>query len=123
MGYSVEYLADKNIICIKVQGKLNFQMAERYSKEALKEARQNDCSKYILDHSETEVRGGINKLHASGDELQQFGFKNSDHIAIIIANFGNESDLLDPVTQNSRWSKLKYFYTADINKAYEWLNN
>jgi len=123
MGYSVNYLSDKNIINIKVEGKLNFGMAEKYSKEALKEARENECANYLLDHSKTETKGGINKLHASGDELQQFGFKNTDRIAIIITNSGKDDDLLDPVSQNSRWSKLKYFFTNDMEKAIEWLNN
>jgi hypothetical protein len=123
MGYIVNYLADKGIMKIKVSGKLNFAMAEKYSKELLKEAKENNCRKFLIDHSETEAKDGINKLHASGDELQQFGFKNTDRLAIIIAYSGSDEDLLDPASQNNRWCKLKYFFKDDIEKALDWLNS
>lgn len=121
MNYEVNYIADKKIVNVKMNGRMSFKIAEQYSKEALKLARQNDCTKFLLDHTETIMQGGSNQIHASGEELQQFGFKNTDRIAVLIANYGDDSDLLDPVNQNSRWSTLKYFYSDGIENAFGWL--
>ena len=121
MEYKVEYLNDKRIISIKMKGRLSFQMAEKYSKEAIKLAHQNDCTYFLFDHSETEMQAGINKIHTSGEELQQFGFKDKDRIAIVISNDNQDLNSLQPASHNSRWSVFKYFYADDIQEAFNWL--
>lgn len=122
MVYTVDYLEDIKIICVKMKGRLNFQIAEQYSKEAVKLARHYDCSKFIIDHTETTVQGGVNKIHVAGAELQQFGFKNTDLIAVVIANLADDPNLLEPIIQNSRWCVLKFFSAENIQEAYDWLS-
>lgn len=121
MNYSVNYIPDKKIVSVKNKGRLNFRIAEKYSTEAIKEARQNDCSKFLFDHSETVLKEGVNQIHARGDELQQFGFKDTDRIAIIIADAGDDSDLLENANLNAKWSRLKYFYSDKYDEAINWL--
>ncbi len=121
MKYSVDYLQDKNIVIIKMKERLNFQIAEQYSKEAIKVAHQNDCTKFLFDHTKTTLRDGINKIHMDGEELQQFGFKNTDRIAVVVANLNYDSNLSVPESQNSRWSTLKYFSADNIQEALNWL--
>jgi hypothetical protein len=121
MKYTVDYLPDKKIVIVKMKGRLNFQVAEQYSKEAVKLAHQNDCTKFIFDHTKTTLQEGVNKIHMDGEELQQFGFKNADRIAIIVANPIYDSNLLEHVNQNSRWSTLKYFCADNIQEAFNWL--
>jgi len=122
MNYTVDYLPDKKIVDIKMKGRLNFQIAEQFSKEAVKLARHNDCTKFLIDHTETTMQSGVNKFHISGEELQQFGFENTDRIAIIIANHFDDNNLIESVNQNSRWSVLKYFYTDNVQTAVNWLS-
>ncbi len=121
MDYSVSYLTDNKIVAIKMRGRLNFGIAEKYSKEALKLAHQNQCAKFLIDHTGTTLQGGLNKIHTSGDELQQFGFKDTDRIAVIISNKGDNSVLLNSINQNSRYSDVKYFISDNIDDAYKWL--
>ena len=121
MGYTVDYLPDKKIVSVKMKGRLNFQIAEKYSREAVKLAHQHDCTKFLFDHAETTIQGGINKLHMDGEELQQFGFKNTDRIAIVIANLGFDSNSPESLNQNNRWSILKYFCADNIPGAFNWL--
>jgi len=121
MNYTVNYIPDKNIVSVKNKGRLNFQIAEKYSTEAVKEARQNDCSRFLFDHSETILKEGVNQIHANGDELQQFGFKDTDRIAIITADQGDDSNLIENVNQNTKWSQLKYFYSDQYDEAINWL--
>jgi hypothetical protein len=121
MDYIIDYLPDKMIVVIKMKGRVNFQIAEKYSKESLKLAHKNDCTKFLIDHTNTIMPGPVNKIYASGDELQEFGFKNSDRIAIVINNTGDDSNLLVPITKNSRWSVIKYFYSDRMQEAYNWL--
>lgn len=121
MEYLIEYLPDSKIVQIKIKGRLNFQIVEKYSREAVKLARQNDCTKFLFDHTETTLQSGVNRIHAAGEELQQFGFKNTDKIAIVITNQGNVSKFQESVNQNTRWCVSKYFDTDKMQEAVDWL--
>ena len=122
MGYSLDYISDKNIVVVKIKGRLNFQIAEKYSKEASKLAHKNECTKILIDHTETSLQGGIYKIHTSGDEMQQFGFNNTDYIAVVVAKEDVDSNLHEPVSKNSHWSVIKYFYSDKLQDAYDWLS-
>ena len=117
MKYTIEYLTDKKIVALKMKGRLNFQSAEQYSKEAIKLAHQHYCTKFLFDHKETITPKGKFIIHATGDELQQFGFKNTDRIAIVIGN----RKIVEPENRNASWSDYKYFSIEDMQKAIDWL--
>lgn len=121
MTYSADYLPDKKIVSVKMKGRLNFQVAEQYSREAVKLAHQYDCTKFLFDHTETTIQGRIYKLHMDGEELQQFGFKNTDRIAIVMPNLGFDSNSPESINQNNRWCVLKYFCEDNIQEAFNWL--
>lgn len=121
MNYSVDYLSDKKIVGIKNKGRLNFQIAEKYSKEAVKLAHQNECTKFLIDHIETNKEAGINKLHTDVEELRQFGFLDTDRVAVVIATPIDDSILPDPVNQSSRSCVIKYFCTDNVQEAVQWL--
>lgn len=121
MKYSVEYIPDRKIVNVIFNGRLNFKLTEQYSKEAVKIAHQNNCVKFLFNHCESIPNGTAMNLHLTGDELQQFGFKNSDRIAIIIEKLGKNKDLLKSENSNSNWCIFKYFSKENINEAYEWL--
>jgi len=121
MEYSVDYLPDKNIVRVKMTGRLNYHIAEKYSKDAVKLAHQYKCTRFLFDHTETAINGGVNKIHVVGEELQQFGFKNTDKIAIVVTNIVYDVNLQETATQNSRWSVLKYFSAENIQETYSWL--
>ncbi|MBL1211757.1 MAG: hypothetical protein HND52_00245 [Ignavibacteriae bacterium] len=121
MEYTIDHLSDKNIVSIKIKGRLNFQLADQYSKEALKLARKNNCNKFLIDHTETDLEGTSSKLHTNGDVLQQFGFKNTDSIAIVVAKKVDVSNF--PVSEhgNAKLSSSKYFGNTKIEDAVNWL--
>lgn len=121
MQYSIEYLPDENVIDIKLSGRLNFQTAEQFSKEAIKYAKQNACSKFLIDHSDTDIESGIYKLHTAGSELQQFGFTQSHQIAIIVSKPLKKKDMPESDAGNSRWPTIKYFDDESKQKAIDWL--
>lgn len=121
MSYTIDYLDDKSIINIKVKGRVNFGIAENYSKKAIKLARDKNCSKFIVDHIETTINGNMTNIHCTGEDLQQFGFKSSDKIAIIVKDLKHNSSLEDSNGDNISWSSFKYFNMNDIEKAFNWL--
>lgn len=121
MKYSVTYLPEDEYILIKVTGRINFQAAEQYSKDAIKLAQENLCNKFLIDHTETTLKEGVYRLHTSGEELQEFGFTDKDRIAIIIANTKKKSDIPDASNQNSRFCVVKYFTEKDLSEALNWL--
>jgi hypothetical protein len=121
MKYTVDYLSEKKIVEIKLQGRLNFQIAEQYSKEALKLARDNDCKKFLFDHKETIMNGPVTNIHTSGDEFQQFGYMDTDQIAIVIEKPNSDPNVHESENQNAHWSEIKYFSANSIKNAYNWL--
>ncbi|NLT50405.1 MAG: hypothetical protein GXX85_05760 [Ignavibacteria bacterium] len=121
MIYTLDFMNDKNIVVVKTKGRLNFQFAEKYSKEAVKLARKNNCCKFIIDHSETITQKGTNKIYASGAEMEQFGFRNTDSIAILLEKPGEDEDLIQASKANSRFCAIKYFYNNNYSEALRWL--
>jgi hypothetical protein len=122
ISYSIEYLAQEKIICISVIGKMDFHIAEKYSKRALTFALKKNCNKFIFDHRFTLFPGSLSKFHTSEDELQQFGFSSSDKIAIVMHEQRDGSKIKEKLTRNKSWSILKYFYGKDKSQAINWLS-
>ena len=91
MEYTVEYLEDKKIVQVNVKGRVNFQIAEQYSTEARKLAHEYNCKNYLINHSKTSLEANITRYHTDGDVLEQFGFKSSDKIAIVISRDRSEN--------------------------------
>lgn len=121
MKYTVEYSPENEVVTLNIHGRLNFQIVEQYSKEAVKLARINDSKKFLLNLKEITLRKEMINLHTTGDELQQFGYKNTDRVAILIGNRASVRNFQDHGNINSSWSTIKYFFSDHIVDAYEWL--
>ncbi len=63
----------------------------------------------------------VNRIHMAGEELQQFGFKNTDKVAIVINSNSYDTYSQKHVDHNSRWSVVKYFNEKSISEAINWL--
>jgi len=119
MSYTINYLKDKKIVQVEIQGKVNFRIAKQYSIEAIKIAHEYNCKKFLINHTKTLPEAGIYKIHTDGDALEQFGFKSSDKIAIVISSDENDNHFSELTDSNVKWSNFKYFNT--IEKAVPWL--
>ncbi len=119
MEYSIDYLEDKNIVQVKVKGRVNFQIAQQYSIEAKKLAHEYNCRKFLINHTKTLLEANIYKIHTDGDALEQFGFKSTDKIAVVISR--EQDDLLfsETTDANVKWSNFKYF--DSVKEAVRWL--
>ncbi len=120
MGYLVNYLPDERIVKIIIQGRLNFTTARKYSKEAIKLARKNNCSKFLIDHTKTKLIEGIHHIYTDGAVLEEFGFQVTDKIAIFIECKHENALLLETAANNIKWSNFGYFNASD--KAVAWLS-
>ncbi len=119
MEYTIEYLEDKKIVQVKIKGRVNFQLAEQYSKEARKLAHEYDCKKYLINHSKTSLEANIYKIHTDGDALEKFGFKSNDKVAIVISRARDDLRFSEATDANVKWSNFKYFDSA--KEAVHWL--
>jgi hypothetical protein len=119
MEYTIDYLEDKNIIQVKVKGRVNFQIVKQYSIETVKLARENNCRKFLINHIKTLLEDGIYKIHTDGDALEQFGFKTTDKIAIVVSRSQDELRFSEATDSNVKWSNFKYF--GDAKEASRWL--
>lgn len=121
MEYLVDYSHDMKYVVIINKGRLNYSKAEQYSKEAIKLARRIDCNKFMIDQRETILNDGVNNLHIYGGELQQFGFRDSDRIAIILSNINMSIGKPEIMGNNSRWSEIRYYDSDKYDEAVNWL--
>ena len=119
MSYKINYLTGKKIVKVNIKGRLNFGIVQQYSLEAIKLAHENNCNKFLINHTRSLLEGGIYKLHTDGDALEQFGFKNNDKIAIVISSNQNDDHFLKTSKSNVKWSNFRYFNT--VEKANQWL--
>lgn len=119
MSYKMNYLDDKKIVQVNIQGRLNFETVQKYSIEAVKLAHEYNCSKFLINHTLTLPEAGGYKLHTDGDSLERFGFKNIDKIAIVIANAKADDHFVKCEKSNVKWCNFRYF--TNITKAYNWL--
>jgi len=119
MSYTINYLKDKKIVQVEIQGKVNFRIVKQYSIEAINIAHEYNCKKFLINHTKTLPEAGIYKIHTDGDALEQFGFKSSDKIAIVISSDQNDNHFSEITDSNVKWSNFKYFNT--IEKAVPWL--
>jgi len=119
MEYTIEYLEDKNIVQVKVKGRVNYQLAEKYSTEARKLAHEYNCIKYLINHSKTSLEANIYKIHTDGDALEKFGFKSTDKIAIVISRNRDDLRFNEATDVNVKWSNFKYFDSS--KEAVRWL--
>lgn len=119
MEYTVDYLEGKKIVQVKVKGRVNFQIVQQYSIEAVKLARKNKCTKFLFNHSKTLLEDGIYKIHTDGDALEKFGFKTTDKIAIVISRERDALRFSEATDANVKWSNFKYF--DSVKEAVGWL--
>ena len=112
MEYSIRYLNESKIVEIKSVGRMSFKTAEQYSKDSIKVAHEHNCSRFLIDHVDTDPSVNI---HATGEEFQQFGFQITDKIAIVIKH----DHPTVPISHNSRWCESKYF--DNVQEAIRWL--
>ena len=112
MEYSIRYIVDNKIVEIKSAGRTSFKTVEQYSKDAIKVAHENSCSRFLIDHTNTDQSVNI---HSTSEELQQFGFQIADKIAIVIKH--DHSSLT--LSHNIHSSESRYF--DNVQEAVSWL--
>ncbi|MFZ2325258.1 MAG: hypothetical protein WAV89_16365 [Ignavibacteriaceae bacterium] len=119
MSYTINYLNDKKIVQVEVNGRVNFKTAKLYSTEAIKLAHEYNCKKFLFNHTKTSLETGVYKIHTDGDVLEHFGFNSSNKIAIAISSGKKDSHFSESTGSNVKWSNFKYFNTHE--KAIHWL--
>jgi len=119
MEYTLDYLEDKKIVRVVIKGRVNFKVVQKYSIEAIKLARENNCKRFLINHSKTLAEEGIYKLHTDGDALEKFGFKITDKIAIVISHSKDDHYFKESTDSNAKWSNFKYF--DSVKDAVIWL--
>lgn len=119
MGYVTEYQSDTEIVAVKIEGKLNFDIVRQYSTESTKLARLNKCEKFLIEHTGEDQKSGAYHVHADRSELEQFGFKKTDLIAIVISLSKQDQLAVESAGYDAGWNNVKYFKSAE--EAALWL--
>jgi hypothetical protein len=89
MSYTIDYLDDKKIVQVEVNGRVNFKTAKLYSTKAIKLAHEYNCKKFLFNHTKTTLETGVYKIHTDGVDLENFGFISSNKVVRMIVIFLN----------------------------------
>lgn len=119
MGYKLSFHEGRNIVHVIIRGRVNFGTVQQYSTEAIKLAHENNCTKFLFDHTDTLPEAGGYKLHTDGDALEHFGFRSSDKIAFVVSGDYDSNHINDSSKSNVKWSDTRYFNNEA--EAIDWL--
>jgi hypothetical protein len=121
MGYVTEYQSDNEIVVVKVEGILNFDIVRQYSTESTKLARLNKCEKFLIEHTGEDQKSESYHIHADRSELEQFGFTKTDMIAIVIPLSKQDHLARESAVYDEGMNNVKYF--ESVEEATQWLND
>ncbi len=119
MGYETEYQSDKGIVTVKIDGKINFEIVRQYSTEAIKLAHRNKCKKILIEHTGQDQKSETYHIHTDRSELEQFGLKKTDKVAIVTSLPEKDHQSLVTAGYDAGWSNIKYFQS--VSEAISWL--
>jgi len=118
MGYTVEYQPDRDLIIVRHEGDLDYNVLLSYGAEALKLATQHNCHRVLLDQTRSVIVEGTTRIFEFVTKLDTLGLQRTDKVAVLIARDIADHLFFETVARN-RGYNLRYFY--DVAPAIDWL--
>jgi len=118
MGYIVGYQPDRDLIFVRHEGDLDYNVLLSYGAEALKLAAQHNCHRFLIDQTQSVIVEDTARIFEFAAELDKLGLQRTDKVAVLIARDIANHLFFETVARN-RGYNLRYFY--DVAPAMEWL--
>lgn len=108
-----------NILLVKVTGKIVSERTAQMAIDGIDIARRNNCVKFLIDYTETEVDDSVIETYKFMSDLAKLGITRSDSIAIVYAGDKDKHQFAETAAANSGWNNVRYF--NDLEKGIGWL--
>ena len=118
MGYTVEYQPDRDLIIVRHEGDLDYNVLLSYGAEALELAAQHNCHRFLIDQTQSIITEETTRIFEFVTELEKLGLQRTDKVAVVIARDIANHLFFETVARN-RGYNLRYFY--DVAPALKWL--
>ncbi len=117
MGYAVEYQSDRDLIIVRHEGDLDYNVLLGYGAEALKLAARHHCHKFLIDETRAVITEETIRIFEFVTELEKLGLRRTDKVAVLIARDIADHLFFETVARN-RGYNFRYFY--DVAPAMDW---
>lgn len=116
--WTIEHLADEDILYLKSRGVMNVSDANAMVKAIADSAAQYKCLVHLVDHRETTFNFHLIDYYDRPAINEKLGVSRTFRTAMVFRQLTKETIFMETVFQN-RGFKLRHF--TDIDKARAWL--
>lgn len=120
--YRIDYLDAEQAVRITTEGRLGTAEHKAFVLDALAEAGQRSCCKFIADHRQSMLDFSFMDVYEWPRNLKQFGVEPNMRVSIVIAEFDPKAAdyrFFEDVSFNSGLPLMKVF--SDYDRALDWL--
>ena len=118
MEWTIEYIAEQQLIYIKTKGILTNENANLMIKDVVQEMAKHECLKQIVDHRETIFELSVREYYERPDINKEIGISYSWKIAMVFKELSENTRFMETVFRNRGYNFHQF---DDIDKAMEWL--
>ncbi len=118
MHWTIEYIADEDILYIKTSGVLTREPANAMVEEIVRAADTYQCNRQIVDHRETTFALKLLEYYERPALNQQIGISYSWKIAMVFKELNKDTYFMETVFRN-RGFQFRQFLT--VEEAKDWL--
>lgn len=118
--WTIEHLAEDEIILLKSKGQMNVPSANAMVKELAEAAAKNHCFRHLIDHRETIFAFHILDYYERPSVNEGLGVSRRFQTAMVFSQFTKDTRFMENVFRN-RGYNLRHF--TDVDEAKAWLKD
>jgi len=123
MEWTIEYLKEDGIVCVKTYGRISWDENKQMSEEALAVGRKNGVRKFLVDHRQMEHGLSILQVDKLPEMFKQIGVTAEDKVAILFDAASPMSRTFAFFRDTAFIESLRFGVFNDPAEATEWLES
>jgi hypothetical protein len=118
LEWTIEYLAEIDIIYVKTRGVLTMQNSNQMVREAVAAMEQHQCFKHIVDHRETKFTLTIADYYQRPATNEGIGLSHRSKIAMVFRELNENTRFMETVFNNRGYNFRQF---SDLDEAKNWM--
>ncbi|MBL8051490.1 MAG: hypothetical protein JNM46_09740 [Anaerolineales bacterium] len=118
MEWTIEYIAEQQLICIKTKGILTRESANAMLKDVVQAMEIHACQKQLVDHRDTTFSLSVLEYYERPDVNREIGMSYTWKIAMVFKELNENTRFMETVFRNRGYNFHQF---DDIEKAREWV--
>ncbi len=120
MEWTIEYWDEPEILHIKTHGILTASNANQMLAEIVEAMSRYQCTKQIVDHSDTDMTLSVTEYYQRPKINEQIGISRSWKIAMVFKTLDDKSQFMETVFRNRGYKFLQF---SSLEEAKSWIEN